>query len=71
MFPQLVFSKSVPEDMFWDMPPAPVLVGRQCRRPSITTDGWLEKKKILDEKESEWSCHAPLSLEAENIRRLS
>ena len=67
MFPQLVLSESVPEHMFWYMLPAPALIGRQSRRPSFTTDERLEKKKILDEKESEWSCHAPLSLDAENI----
>ena len=27
--PQLVFSVTVPEHMFWDMLPAPVLIGRQ------------------------------------------
>ena len=52
----------------WDVLPAPVLIGRQYRRPSFTTDEWREKKKILAEKESHLSYHSPLSLEAENIR---
>ena len=38
------------------------------RRPSITKDEWREKKKIFDERESDWSCHAPISPEAKNIR---
>ena len=70
MFPQLVFSESVPEHMLRDILPAPVLLGRQYRRPSITIDEWREMKRIFDEKESEWSCHAPISLEAEHIRRI-
>ena len=47
---------------------SPVLIGRTYRRPSITKDEWREKKKIFDERESDWSCHAPISPEAKNIR---
>ena len=47
---------------------SPVLTGRMYRRPSITKDEWREKKKIFDERESDWSCHAPISPEAKNIR---
>ena len=54
--------------MFWEMFPAPVLIGRQYRRTPITTDEWLEKKKIFDVKEGEWSWHAPMSLEKEGKR---
>ena len=35
--PQLVFSVTVPEHMFWDVLPAPVLTGRQYRKP-LTSD---------------------------------
>ena len=46
--PQLVFSVTVPEHMFWDMLPAPVLIGRQYTKLSFTTDEWCAQKKILD-----------------------
>ena len=29
-------------------------------------DEWREKKKTFDGQESDWSCHAPISLEADN-----
>ena len=45
--PQLVFSVTVPEHMFWDMLPAPVLTDRQYRRLSFTTDECCEKEEDL------------------------
>ena len=47
--------------------PAPVLTDRVYRRLPISTDERLEKKKIFDEKEGEWSRHAPVSVEAKSI----
>ena len=42
------------------MLPAPMLTGRMYRGPSITKEEWREKNKIFDEKEGEWSWHAPM-----------
>ena len=55
VLPQLAFSEPFPERMFRDILPALVIIGRMYRMLSITTDEWRENKKILDEKESDWS----------------
>ena len=66
-FRSLCFLISLQRPMFRYLPPAPVITGRVCKRPLISTDERLEKKKIFDEKEGELLCHAPISLEAECI----
>ena len=60
--------QNVAQTHFMAYASSPVLMGHMCRRPSITKDEWREKKKIFDERESDWSCHAPISPEAKNIR---
>ena len=67
-FRSFCFSESLPEHMFWDMLPAPVLIGRTYRKAFVQHRRWLVKKKIFDEKEGEWSWHAPVNLEAGRIR---
>ena len=63
VFPQLVFSESFPDRMFWNMRPAAVFMGRMYRRSSITTDERRGKKIIFGEYESGWSSRAPISLD--------
>ena len=59
VFPKLVFSISDPEHMFWEMPPSTSTHRSSVQKAFMTTDEWREKKKILDVKESNWSCHDP------------
>ena len=44
-FPQLVLSERCQDPMFWYLLPAPVIEGRVYRRPSMSTDQWLDKEK--------------------------
>ena len=49
-FPQLGFSVARPERTFWQLLPAPVIGGQVYRLPPISTDEWMDKKLLSDEK---------------------
>ena len=56
--------------MFWHLLPAPVIEGRVYRRPVISTDEWLDKKKLFDKTEGDRSRQPLLSPKARSIREL-
>ena len=51
---QPLFSDTWPERMFWHLLPAPVIGGQVYWLPPPSTEEWLDKKLLLDEKKQDW-----------------
>ena len=56
--------------MFWHLLPAPVIEGFTCKDPSIGPEEWLDKKKITDKMEGDWSQHGMSDLKVKSERGL-